>query len=183
MFLSRRRQTTEFLSSKKDELTVSLYTVKLSFWETVPTHTWTRRICMAMSHDLLNTLHYQSFIFDKQRTQKPCLIFVSLYLPDYQQGWTSCVSICHMYFCFCKLPVSIYLRCYSRGWAFGVFLWLLCRDSLATMEINHLSTFMLQIFLPRLSLVFRLGSGHMLFPQAHNISEAGRSTLKQRGWG
>lgn len=109
---------------------------------------------MAISHDLPNTLHYQSFTFDKRRTQKPCLIFVSLYLPDYQQGWTSCVSIRHMYFCPCKLPVSIYLRCYSRGSAFGVFLWLLCRDSLATMEINHLSTFMLQIFLPRLSLVF-----------------------------
>lgn len=144
----------EFLGSEKDELTIWLYTVKLSFWETVLIHTWTRRIRVAISHGLLNTLHYQSFICDKQRTQKPYLIFVSLYLPGNQQGWISCMPICHMCFCFCKLPVSIYLHCYSRGSGFGVFLLLLCRDSLATMEISHLSTFTLHIFLPRLSLVF-----------------------------
>lgn len=74
--------------------------------------------------------------------------FFSLYLPDYQQGWTSCC----MWFSFRKLPVPIYYPVILVGWVF--FFLLFCRDSLDIREINHLSTFMLQIFLPRLSFVF-----------------------------
>lgn len=40
--------------------------------------------------------------------------FFSLYLPDYQQGWTSCC----MWFSFRKLPVPIYYPVILVSWVF-----------------------------------------------------------------
>ena len=54
--------------------------------------------------------------------------FYSLYLPDHQQDWTSCMFICHMCFLLCKLPVpsttrySGGLRCFFGFFCFFFFL-------------------------------------------------------------
>lgn len=100
--------------------------------------------------------------------------FVNLHSPGYQQGTsckahqqgTSCKFICHMYHIFYKLPIPTHYPVILVG---GVLFLIVLQGFLYIMEINHLSTFMLQIFLPEV--VIRLLSDYMLFPWAHDFSE------------
>lgn len=81
------------------------------------------------SQQNMSLLNILSVFYFCQPEESKCylIFFYSLYLPDHQQDWTSCMFICHMCFLLCKLPVPS-TTCYSGGLRcfFGFFYFFPC---------------------------------------------------------